>query len=80
MSSIKQHQETNRIRRYHDAQFLICNSCFWCASDISHNPSYIENCPACRSDRIEAIPISQKEAYKVNMGASNISMEFWNYD
>ena len=26
MSSIKQHQQTNTIRGYHDAQFLICNS------------------------------------------------------
>ena len=78
MSSIKQHQETNTLQGYHDAQFLICNSCFWCASYISHNPSYFENCPACKSYRIEAIPISQREAYKVNMDGSNISMEFWN--
>jgi hypothetical protein len=78
MSTIKQHQETNTIRRYHDAQFLICNSCFWCASYISHSPDYVENCPACRSDRIEAIPLSQKESYKIYMDGSNISMEFWN--
>ena len=26
---------------------------------------------------MEAIPISQKEAYKVNMEGSNVSMEFW---
>jgi len=78
MSSIKQHQKTNTIRGYHDAQFLICNSCFWCASYISHYPDDVENCPACRSDRMEAISISQKEAYKVNMDGSSVSMEFWN--
>ena len=78
MSSIKQHQKTNTIRGYHDAQFLICNSCFWCASYLSYNPPYIENCPACRSDRMEAIPISQKESYKVNVDGSSVSMEFWN--
>jgi hypothetical protein len=27
---------------------------------------------------MEIIPISQKEAYKVNMDESSISMEFWN--
>jgi hypothetical protein len=27
---------------------------------------------------MEAIPISQKEAYKVNVEGSSISMEFWN--
>ena len=78
MSSIKQHQETNTIRGYHDAQFLICNSCFWCASYLFYNPHYVENCPACGSDRMEVIPISPKEAYKVNMDGSSISMEFWN--
>ena len=26
---------------------------------------------------METIPISQKEAYKVNIDGSNISMEFW---
>ena len=78
MSSIKQRQETNTIRIYHDAQFLICNSCFWCASYLSHDPHCVENCAAYRSDRMEVIPISQKEAYKVNMEGSSISMEFWN--
>jgi Zn finger protein HypA/HybF involved in hydrogenase expression len=78
MSSIKQHQETNTIRRYHDAQFVICNSCFWCASYLSHDAHFVENCPVCRSNRMEVIPISPKEAYKVNMNGSSISMEFWN--
>ena len=78
MSSIKQHQKTNTIRRYHDAEFLICNSCLWCASYFSHNPHYVENCPACRSDRMETMPISQSESYKGNMDGSNISIEFWN--
>jgi hypothetical protein len=75
--SLKQHQKTNTIRGSHDAQFLICNSCFWCASDLSRNRP-IENCPACRSDRMEAMPISQKEAYKVNVDGSSVAMEFWN--
>jgi hypothetical protein len=77
MSSIKQNQETNTIRGYHDAQFLICNSCYWCASYLSYNLHYVENCPACRSDRMEGMPLSQKEAYKVNMDGSNITLEFW---
>jgi hypothetical protein len=78
MSTIKQHQEPNTIRGYHDAQFLICNSCLWCASYLSLKSQYVEDCPACRSDRIEVIPISRKEAYKVNIDGSSVSMEFWN--
>ena len=43
MSTINQHQKTNTIRRYLDAQFLICNSCFWCASYLSSHSACVEN-------------------------------------
>jgi hypothetical protein len=30
--------------------------------------------------KMDFIPISQEEAYRVNMDGGNISMEFWNQD
>ena len=78
MSTVKQHQKTKTIRKYQDAQFLICNSCFWCASNLAGNLNHVENCPACRSHKMDIIPISEKEAYMVYMNGNNISMEFWN--
>ena len=44
--------------------FLLCESCFWCASSI-----YLVNmdwiCPVCNnSNKIESIPIQNNEIYK----------------
>jgi len=78
MSTINQHQKTNTIRRYLDAQFLICNSCFWCASYLSGHSACVENCPTCKNNNIEFIPISQTEGYKLNIDSRGLSMEFWN--
>ena len=45
--------------------FLLCGSCFWCASqstncDVSE---VITKCPSCKSKQIESMPISQDEIY-----------------
>lgn len=78
MSTSKQLQNSNTIRKFKDTQFLKCNSCFWCASYLAGNLNYVENCPAYSGYKMDIIPISQKEAFKVNMDGGNISMEFWN--
>jgi len=78
MSTIKQHQKTTIIRKYRDAQFLICNSCFWCASYLDGDFYKIEYCPTCGDNRLEFIPISQTESYSLNFDRSGLSMEFWN--
>ena len=74
----KQNQTSNRIREYHDAQFIICNSCLWCASYLAYNDDNIADCPACTSNKIELLPISEKEAYRIGIERGGISMEFWN--
>ena len=73
----KQNQTSNRIREYHNAQFIICNSCLWCASHLAYNDDNIADCPAC-SNKIELLPISEKEAYRIGIKGGGISMEFWN--
>jgi hypothetical protein len=42
--------------------FLICGSCFWCAScyDIN-NLNKVTKCPCCDNSSIESIPISHNE-------------------
>lgn len=44
--------------------FLICDSCFWCASyyDTS-NLNKVTKCPCCDNNSIESIPISHNEVY-----------------
>ena len=73
----KQNQTSNRIREYHNAQFIICNSCLWCASYLAYNDD-IPDCPTCRSNKIELLPISEKEAYQIGIEHGGISIEFWN--
>ena len=74
----KQNQTSIRIEEYHDAQFIICNSCMWCASYLAYNDDNIADCPACTSNKIELLPISEKEAYRIGIERGGISMEFWN--
>jgi hypothetical protein len=52
----------------HDKQkhFLICESCFWCASSLSTldphliNHETIPKCPLCTSNRIRVMPIFKR--------------------
>jgi len=50
--------------------FLICQSCFWCASYI-YTQYYLRNTekiitkyPSCNADNIESIPIAENEKYR----------------
>lgn len=70
-----------KVQSYiHQAQFIICQSCFWCASYISPTKSgeqgrtttknnnatnnVIMKCPSCIEGDIEAIPIAENERYR----------------
>jgi hypothetical protein len=51
--------------------FLICQSCFWCASYIAsyiyfkrNTEKIIKKCPSCSTDNIESIPIAENEKYR----------------
>ncbi len=45
--------------------FLLCESCFWCASRSNNCNTYniINECPSCKSNQIEFMPISHNEVY-----------------
>jgi hypothetical protein len=43
--------------------FLLCESCFWCASSI-YLVSMDWICPICNNSKIESIPIENNEIYK----------------
>ncbi|MGA9840951.1 MAG: hypothetical protein WBP64_03270 [Nitrososphaeraceae archaeon] len=62
-----------------DINFLICNSCYWCASVYS-NMNNLANakCPVCDdSSNLESIPISKKESFKINHNSkSGVVLEF----
>jgi hypothetical protein len=47
-----------RNRISDEISFLICQSCFWCASYFNLIELTIINCPQCHSKIIEQLPVS----------------------
>jgi hypothetical protein len=41
-------------------EFLLCQSCFWCASYFNFDELSIISCPLCHSDHIEQLPVSNR--------------------
>jgi hypothetical protein len=61
LSSLEDGSETNRrIPANTDKQvdFLLCPSCFWCASYFNFSELSIVKCPVCHNSRIEQLPVS----------------------
>jgi hypothetical protein len=56
--------------------FVICNSCFWCASLYSDSRTI--KCPVCNSySNLDSIPISENESFKFNYHSrTGIILEF----
>jgi hypothetical protein len=44
--------------------FLICDSCFWCASCIRLDALDVK-CPSCNGNKVEWMPINDGEIHKV---------------
>jgi hypothetical protein len=74
--SSTQNQKPSAIRKYRIVDFMLCNNCLWCASNIS--AYYPPRCPICKVDKIELIPISDSEAFGIKIESNGVAMEFWN--
>jgi hypothetical protein len=64
--------------------FLVCQSCFWCASCIfSHTykgitEQAIVKCPSCVKGDIESLPIAQNESYRFHYDTKRgVTVEFF---
>ena len=54
-------------------QFLLCPSCYWCASYIGlqrNMNSILAHCIVCKNNKIESLPISINESYRFNYSKS----------
>jgi hypothetical protein len=48
--------------------FMLCDSCFWCASSYVHTDRmFTEKCPVCQNKKIELLPISNNECIDLIM-------------
>ena len=62
--------------------FVICNSCYWCASYFSidnlESSSKVISCHVCNSHNTELTPISTNESFKIDYNITrSMKMEFY---
>ena len=81
-SNIKERENNNTIVQPTDhIYFVICNSCYWCASYFSidnlESSSQVISCHACNSHNTELIPISTNESFRIDYNVTwGMKIEF----
>jgi hypothetical protein len=76
-------RENNAIVRSIDhIYFVICNSCYWCASyfgiDDLESSSQVLSCHVCNSHNTDLIPISSNESFRIEYSANRgMEIEFY---
>jgi hypothetical protein len=70
------------LRPTNHIYFVICNSCYWCASYFSiddlESSSQVLRCHLCNSHNTELIPISSNESFRIEYNVTRgMEMEFY---
>ena len=70
------------IRPTNHVYFIICNSCYWCASYFSiddlESSSKVLSCHVCNSHNTDQIPISSNESFRINYNVTRgMEIEFY---
>lgn len=75
-SSIRSEERNGIKSNFEQAHFLLCSSCFWCASYLSLRGT-VEMCPACLDGKVESMPISDNEVCTFRYDAiRGVTLEF----
>jgi hypothetical protein len=57
--------------------FLLCNSCFWCASYLNLRSFGFMKCPSCKENTIERMPLSANDVYSFDYNpVTGVILEF----
>lgn len=79
MARLEHGSETARrpnTTAHNQIDFLLCPSCFWCASNFNYSKVAIR-CPTCSRDNVESMPISNDELYTYSHdGNHGVTLEF----
>ena len=68
----------DKIKLPSQIHFLLCNTCYWCASDIGSKSKFTK-CPSCDSVEFESMPLSDKELYTFDYHPKRgVTLEFSN--
>ena len=54
-------------------KFVLCKSCFWCASKLYGK---LFDCPNCNKQLFRGLPISENEKYSVNFDYNSVNLKF----
>jgi hypothetical protein len=63
--------------------FLLCGSCFWCASHFNNTGNTITTtkCPSCDNNKVQSIPLSDNEFYKFDYDPKHaVTLQFSKVD
>jgi hypothetical protein len=64
----KHKEKLSTVRQTTQRYFMICQTCFWCASYIGTmdimNELPFERCPTCSDNKVESLPILYDESYR----------------
>jgi hypothetical protein len=64
----KHKEKLSTVRPTAQRYFIICHTCFWCASYTgimgTMNELPLETCPACNDNNVESLPILYDESYR----------------
>jgi hypothetical protein len=68
---------SNNDRVSTEIQFVLCETCFWCASCFNVDERPITKCPYCDSITLQSIPISSNEGYNFEYNVKRgVTLEF----
>lgn len=69
-------QEPFSQYRTRPAIFVMCHSCFWCASFLQGRS--FQACPLCGGTALDSIPISERETYRLKISHNcNVEIDFY---
>lgn len=78
--AIEKGRKSNR-KNIISVRFLLCGSCFWCASLINIIDGTIGKCPSCKNNRVESMPVSYDDFYKFDYDPKRgVTLEFLKVD
>ena len=81
-SNTIERENSTFVQSINHVYFVICNSCFWCASYFSINDlnssSQVLRCHLCNSLNAELVPIISNESFRINYNVTRgMKMEFY---
>jgi hypothetical protein len=58
--------------------FLMCKSCYWCASCLSVDDGSISRCPVCGTNKMDCLSLSHSECYRLDYDQiRGMVLQFW---